>query len=126
MPLSCAAWVRQVREASGLSQELFGERIGASRVQGARWETNVNEPSGGHVLAIISAFPAAATLLTTENRTEIDLAISDLRLSVPTCRTMEARELAAVVDELPLSKRVYIRDLAYRVLGHGTAKPDTT
>lgn len=116
MPLDAAAWVFQVRDATGLSQELFAEHINASRSAVVRWETGVNEPEYKNVAAIIAAFPESAALLAGS---------SDARPSAPMLKTMEAREVATVVDEQPVIKRIYLRDMIYRVLGRGR-EPEPT
>jgi transcriptional regulator with XRE-family HTH domain len=108
VPLDAAAWVLQVREATGLSQERFAEHIDRSRSAIARWETGENEMDFESVRRIIAAFPEAAAMLA---------GTTDKRPSEPLLKNMETREIAQVVDRLPVIKRIYVRDMVYRILG---------
>lgn len=108
VPLDAAAWVLQVREATGLSQERFAEHIDRSRSAVARWETGENEMDFESVRRIIAAFPEAATMLA---------GTTDKRPSEPLLKNMETREIAQIVDRLPVIKRIYVRDMVYRILG---------
>jgi predicted transcriptional regulator len=106
--LDAAAWVRQVRDATGLSQERFAEHVDASRSAVARWEAGENEPEFRNVQAIITAFPESAAMLA---------GATDKRPTEPLLKNMETREIAQIVDRLPVIKRIYVRDMVYRILG---------
>lgn len=108
VPLDAAAWVLQVREATGLSQERFAEHIDRSRSAIARWETGENEMDFESVRRIIARFPEAAAMLA---------GTTDKRPTEPLLKNMETREIAQIVDRLPVIKRIYVRDMVYRILG---------
>lgn len=113
--LDAAAWVRQVRDATGLSQERFAEAVDASRSAVARWEAGDNEPEFRNVQAIITAFPESAAMLA---------GATDKRPSEPLLKNMETREIAQIVDRLPIIKRIYVRDMVYRILGRNRPTAD--
>lgn len=113
--LDAAAWVRQVRESTGLSQERFAEHVDASRSAVARWEAGENEPEFRNVQAIIAAFPESAAMLAGS---------SDKRPSAPLLKNLESREVAHLMDRLPVIKRIYIRDMVYRLLNRVRSNAD--
>jgi DNA-binding transcriptional regulator YiaG len=44
--------IRKLRDALGLTQAAFAERIGAQRVTIARWEIGVSQPKGLYLQAL--------------------------------------------------------------------------
>jgi transcriptional regulator with XRE-family HTH domain len=106
VPLDAAAWVLQVREATGLSQERFAEHIDRSRSAIARWETGENEMDFESVRRIIAAFPEAAAMLA---------GTTDKRPSEPLLKNMETREIVQDLGSDPAHGRPGIASLLARL-----------
>jgi transcriptional regulator with XRE-family HTH domain len=49
------AWLRQLREASGLSQEALATAVGTDRRNIHRWEVQGHDPGGSALLRVLSA-----------------------------------------------------------------------
>ena len=49
------AWLRQLREASGLSQEALASAVGTDRRNIHRWEVQGHDPGGSALLRVLSA-----------------------------------------------------------------------
>lgn len=117
MPVDTAAWVKKVRKLNGLTQEQLAELLSVSRETVGKWEAKMYEPDFSNVKGIIEKFPEAAGLLAGD---------SDKRPAPPRLKSLEAREIAHVVDGLPAKSRAYVRDMVYRVVAGGKSRPRTT
>lgn len=117
VPVDTAAWVKKVRKVNDLTQEQLGEMLGVSRETVGKWEARMYEPDFRNVKAIIDRFPEAAAWLA-GNQAKGPAA--------PRLKSLEAREIAHVVDSLPVKSRVYVRDMVYRLVSGGRSRPRTT
>jgi transcriptional regulator with XRE-family HTH domain len=54
-PDDLRAWLRQLREASGLSQEALASAVGTDRRNIHRWEVQGHDPGGSALLRVLSA-----------------------------------------------------------------------
>jgi transcriptional regulator with XRE-family HTH domain len=54
-PDDLRSWLRQLREASGLSQEALASAVGTDRRNIHRWEVQGHDPGGSALLRVLSA-----------------------------------------------------------------------
>lgn len=113
-PSPAAKWVREVRGA--LSQSAFAEKIGVHWVTVSNWERGEYAPDWDSAEKIRKAFPAsppAPGLVPPQIAERLD--------SRP--RTLEAAEVAALIDGMRPELRAYVRDTVYRILSTHAATP---
>lgn len=117
VPVDTAAWVKKIRKLNGLTQDQLAELLGVGREAVGKWEAKMYEPEFKNVKTLIEKFPESAAWLAGK---------SDERPPAPRLKSLEAREIAHVVDGLPAKSRAYVRDMVYRVVAGGKSRPRTT
>jgi len=115
-----AVWVKAARKHLGLTQAQFAERLGVHWVTVSNWERAKSEPDkkgnkvgynprwdqAEKIRSLDPALPAAPGVLPPDVAARVD--------SRP--RTLEAAEVASLIDSMTPELRVYVRDTVYRIL----------
>jgi DNA-binding XRE family transcriptional regulator len=103
-----AKWVREVR--GPLTQREFASRLGVHEISVSNWERGRYKDLDWHSVQLIRrTFPHAPP-----PPGILPPALAQRVAGVP--RTLEAAEVAGIIDQQPDSVRAYMRDAIYRIL----------
>jgi transcriptional regulator with XRE-family HTH domain len=109
-----AEWVRNAR--GKLRQKDFAKRLGVHPVTVSKWENGASAPDWDSAQRIRKEFPgvpAAPGIFPDSVAQRLD--------GRP--RTLEAAEIAALVDTMAPQMRAYVRDTVYRILSSQVGPP---
>jgi DNA-binding transcriptional regulator YiaG len=104
-----AQWVREARATAKLSQSGFASQLGVHWVTVSNWERGKYAPdwdSAEKIRKAVPGTPPAPGLLPPSIADRVD--------GRP--RTLEAAEVAAIIDGLRPELRSYVRDTVYRIV----------